>query len=118
LEQLTVLFDGQPVGHLVVAFRDQRRIRGQFVAGPGFDRCRGLFEKAARWCESFLRAESEGDVYHPRSELYFAAIEVLSRRVALPEVDQAVEEFGVYPSGTVDVFLHPHAATVDAAAEM
>jgi hypothetical protein len=105
LKLLTVLYDGEPVGRILVTSHDARRIIGRFVPGPGYPLCKAQFEEAIRIDRLCNEALDEGDYYYPGVSGYFGVIEAITRRVSLPEILQAIEEFEIADGEKVEVFL-------------
>jgi hypothetical protein len=104
-EELTVLYDGQPIGRLAVIQRTTRKIHGRLIPGLRFDVCQAHFEQAAKWFSQWEATSQIPAMDYVAWDHWIEVISAITARICLPEVSQTVEEFAVDNTAVVEITL-------------
>lgn len=112
MSQLTVCWDGVPVGVIAGVRRVGFCVFGRFVPGAGFGVCRAAFEEAYRGDEEYRRAvAATGDPVGAERRRWYAAVGAITPHVTLPDLGEPVDDFNVFADGEVEVYLPEGAGT-------
>ena len=114
-DEMAVLYDGCPIGQVVVSLRLPRKFFGEFTPGSGFEVCRPVFEEAARWSRQLDETQSSEPVNYLAWDRWVAVLRRITDRIALPQLPVGIEEFAVDHGTTVEVTFARAIATPGAA---
>jgi hypothetical protein len=104
-DSLRVLYDGTPVGEVIVTQRHPRKFFGRFSAGAGFAECRAEFAEAARWSRQFDEVPSDEPIDYLAWDRWIEVTQRITKRITLPELPVGIEEFAVDHEMAVEVTL-------------
>ncbi len=103
---LTVLSNGETLGQVTVQQQTNRKIFGTFTPGQDYEKLRPLFEEVARWSRQLSEAEArEESVDYYAWDCWIAAVAKLTAQIKIPALPQAIEEFAIEHTGTVEITL-------------
>ncbi len=104
LEPLTVLIDGRPVGTVTVIERYPCKLFGRFVAGPGLEPYRPVFEAAVELARQFdATPTTQPCDYALWDRLMGAYAEINNLGPQFAEVGTPIMEFAVEADWSVEV---------------
>jgi hypothetical protein len=105
LHQVSVTFQGKPIGHLEIAERSPAKILGRFIPGGAFEQNRPLFDEARRLADLFDKSHDSDSLDYTAFDQYVDAIKRLTPMIAFPELPVEIEEFAVDQELRVEVTL-------------
>ena len=102
---LTVLYDGENIGTIVVRKVLPRKIFGQFQGNATFEQKRNLFDKAAQWSIK-IDSEAEGEsLDYSAWALWMECVTNITGRISIDPLPSRVEEFAVFHDFQVEITL-------------